>query len=116
VPTATLFNKGNLIIEAQCSGSGSGADLQALARSSAPNGVFQVFGVSSGGTLGLGSDSNFGTNENVPLQTAQFQRFSATAVYSGAGGALVTFSYLADDATAEPPQGECLFVGTAVTD
>jgi len=94
----------------------SGVTPSALARSTAPNGVFQVFGISSAATIGLGSDSNFGTNENVPLQTAQFQRFSATGVYSGAGGALVTFSYLADDATAEPPQGECLFVGTAVTD
>jgi len=111
-----LFARGGLQIEAQCSGSGSGADLQALARSTADNGVFQRSGVTSAGTASAASDGDFDANQTVTLAPGPFSQFSGTGVFSSLTNNIVTFDYLADDDTVSPPQGECLFVGTAVTD
>jgi hypothetical protein len=127
-PLKVLYNKHGLLLEAQCTNSGPGLFNTLRAKASDDNGalaasthgvVLNGGGVPNDhtGTQEIFYDSDFDAGDADTIFDLNTKRFAGTTVitYAGFDGSAVTVNALYSDAGQNvQPQGDCVFVGTAI--
>ena len=138
-PLKVLYNKHGLLLEAQCTNSGPGLFNTLRAKASQEDGSLVAYAIglfqNGGGapntalgggalapaagrpTLAAFNDTNFDAGDADTIFDLSPQRFvgGVTIDYAAADGSAVTVNSLYSDAGVnQQPQGDCVFVGTAI--